>query len=390
MHNPLDNKIAIIVSSPMTVRVFLAHQIDALSQCYKVTVIANMEDEAADILDNLPENVTIHSIPIQRQIRLVADLKALWLLWRFFRDEKFDLIHSVSPKAGLLSMMAGWLARIPFRLHTFTGQIWATRSGFSRLLLKSMDRLIVAFSTTILVDSFSQQHFLIEQGVLKTGDSLVLGEGSISGVDVERFSPDLEQRSVIRDELEIGDHTFMLLFVGRLKRDKGVMELVEAFSKLRKKYVDAVLVVVGEDEENLKQSMTRGLLEERDRVHFISFTKTPEHYMAAADLFVLPSYREGFGTVVIEAAACGLPAVVSRIYGLTDAVVDGETGLFCEARSVDTLCQSMEILAFDERLRLFYGKQALQRARKSFSQNQLTTELVGLYQVLLNIRGEQL
>lgn len=383
MQSQSDRRIAVVVSSPMTVRAFLAHQIQALAQHYTVTVIANLEEESQGELGNLPYNVTIHSIPIQRQIHPMADLKALWLLWRFFRGEKFDLIHSVSPKAGLLSVIAGWLARTPHRLHTFTGQVWATRSGFARAILKLMDRLIALFASTILVDSPSQRNFLVQQGVVKAADSMVLEDGSISGVDVERFHPDVERRSAIRAELGIEDSAFLVLFVGRLKRDKGVMELAEAFVQLRAQRTDAVLMMVGPDEENLQQQLIDELGDASGQAHFIPFTKTPEHYMQAADLFVLPSYREGFGTVIIEAAACGVPAVASRIYGLTDAVAERESGLLFEVRSVDGLAQAMQRLALDEELCRYYGQQALKRTREHFSQQLLTGALLSLYAELL-------
>ena len=334
---------------------------------------------AQEVLENLPNNVTINSIPIKRQIRLVDDLKALWLLWRFFRREKFDLIHSVSPKAGLLSVTAGWLARTPNRLHTFTGQVWATRSGIVRVVLKLMDRLIAIFSTTILVDSPSQRDFLVQQGVVRPIDSLVLEKGSISGVDVERFHPDAKWRTTIRKELGVNDSAFLVLFVGRLKRDKGVIELVDAFVRLRQKRADALLVMVGPDEEGLQKVLSDEMGDNADSVHFIPFTKVPEHYMAAADLLVLPSYREGFGTVVIEAAACGVPAVASRIYGLSDAVEEGESGLLCEVYSVESLAEAMEKMALDEVLRMRYGQQALKRAREHFSQQHLTDVLLTLY-----------
>jgi len=387
MQDRSPKRVAIVVSSSMTVRVFLSHQLQALAERYTVTVVANMEGAVPEVLDNLPPNTAVYPIPIERQIRPLADLKALWLLYRFFREEKFDLVHSISPKAGLLSTVAGWLARIPRRLHTFTGQIWATRSGISRAVLKFMDRLIATFATTVLVDSPSQQRFLVQQGVTQTKGSIVLAEGSISGVDVNRFHPDMQQRSAIRSELKINEEAFLVLFVGRLKRDKGVMELVEAFVRLRRKRADAMLLLAGPDEENLKQALMDRLGESIKHVHFIPFTKRPEYYMMASDLLALPSYREGFGTVVIEAAACGVPAVASRIYGLTDAVAEGETGLLFEAGDVDTMVEAMEKLALDGKLCDRFGRQARQRARELFPQQRLTDALIELYQDQLQDEG---
>ena len=223
---------------------------------------------------------------------------------------------------------------------------------------------------------------MVEEG------AVVLEGGSISGVDCVRFHPDPEQRGRIRKQLGIGDHLFMVLFVGRLKRDKGVIELAKAFVRLRQKRADTAMVVVGPDEESLQQGMRDQLGECEEVVHFIPFTKYPERYMAAADLFVLPSYREGFGSVVIEAAACGIPSVASRIYGLTDAVEDGVSGLLVTVQDVDELAAAMLRLAEDDEMRNRLGAQALKRARTVFSQQRLTDSIDKLYCSLLYGRSD--
>ena len=381
MQHRFPKKIAIVVSSPMTVSVFLRHQISVLADLYEVTVVVNLTGVEEQSL-RLPNNVVVHHLPIQRQIGIRGDLKALLMLRRLYVSSQFDIIHSVTPKAGLLSMMAGWMAHVPIRIHTFTGQVWAVRAGIVRRILRFMDKIIVGLSTNILVDSFSQRDFLIGEGVLSIDEGGVLGEGSISGVDIQRFVPSARLRSALRQKLCLDENTFMMLFVGRLKVDKGVMELADAFSRLWNQYKEVSLVVVGSDEDDAHAEMTKRLGSAEEAVRFVSFTEKPETFMAAADLFVLPSYREGFGTVIIEAAACGVPAVASRIYGLTDAVLDGESGMLFDVRDVDEMTESIEKLFLDRELCRDLGEKARSRAVTHFSQDNLTNELVSFYKRL--------
>ena len=282
----------------MLARVFLAHQINELVDLYDITIISNLNGNRS-ILDNISSKVHIINLPIERNINLYADLKALFLLTSLFYKNRFSLVHSVSPKAGLITAIAALIAHIPYRLHTFTGQVWVTKRGASRYFLKFLDKIIVTFNTNILVDSLSQQDFLIAEGILLKKSSIVLGLGSISGVDINRFQPSKVHRGLIRNQLNIKDDNLIFLFVGRLKREKGVFELVKAIKSIRENHDNIILLIVGPDEEGLKQQIIEKLGANKDLIRFINFTKIPEQYMAASDVFVLPSYREGFGSVVI-------------------------------------------------------------------------------------------
>jgi len=378
----MDNKIAIVVSAPMFARVFLAHQINTLVELYDVTVITNLNGNSS-ILDNISNKVNIINLPIERKINLFADLRALFLLISIFYKNEFSLVHSVSPKAGLLTAIASWISRVPNRLHTFTGQVWMTKKGMSRWFLKLLDKIIVTLNTSILVDSFSQQDFLIKEGVLSQDLSIVLGSGSISGVDVNRFQPSKIHRNIIRKQLNIKDDCLIFLFVGRLKREKGVFELVEAFKNVSKRHDDVALLIVGPDEEGLKQELISRLEGHKEFVRFVDFTKTPEQYMAASDIFVLPSYREGFGSVIIEAASCGLPSIGSNIYGLSDAIKVGETGLLVSVRSSKLLEKAMLKLVNNDKMCNEMSLNARRRVTHNFSQDEITLKILQLYKRLI-------
>lgn len=386
MPSRLNKRIAIIASTPMTLRVFLLHQVCELALHYKLTLVTNMDAGDFGLIKKLPSNIEVHHIPIKRDINAYSDLKAFWLMLLFFSKNKFDLTHSVTPKAGFLSVTAGFFARVPHRLHTFTGQVWATKTGPVRLMLKFMDRLLIFFATTVIVDSFSQNEFLIQEKILKIEQGLVLADGSISGVDLERFRPNAKARNLVRANLGFCDDVFMLLFIGRIKRDKGVLDLINSFLLLRKSSQDTCLILVGPDEEGLQHELIEKLGHEADHVRFVPFTEVPESYMAAADLFVLPSHREGFGSVVIEAAACGVPAVATRIYGLSDAIEDGVSGVLFDVKNVEALAIALEKFAMNRKTTIEFGLRAQKRAREKFSQQRLTSSVVSLYEKLLGVK----
>jgi glycosyltransferase involved in cell wall biosynthesis len=374
-------RICIVVAAELTVRAFLLDHLRALSAGHDVTVVANFDDMA--LLERAHISAEAVRVPIERKISIVRDTGALLRLFRLFRSRRFDAIHTITPKAGLLGMIAGALAGVPVRTHTFTGQTWATAAGPSRMLLKTVDRVLAAFATGLLADSASQRDFLVAEGIVGAGRIGVLGPGSISGVDLGRFRPDEEARAAVRAELHVPAGAFVFLFIGRLNTDKGVLELAEAFARLARGTPGTHLLVVGPDEEQMRPRMEVILGAMAARTAFVEFTPRPERFMAAADVLCLPSYREGFGSVIIEAAAVGVPAIASRIYGVVDAIEDGETGLFHDPRDVDGLVAAMERLVGDPALVKKLADGARARAAAEFSKERITREMVGFYSTAL-------
>lgn len=375
----MKEKICIVVSSAMTVNAFLQEPIRRLCECYDVYVALNFNQ--GETLRGLESLVTVLPVVIERKISPWRDVAALWELVKLFRRHQFKLVHSVTPKAGLLAMTAAFLAGIDTRIHTFTGQVWVTRSGMARWFLKSIDRLIALLTTHTLVDSASQRQFLLDEGVLSHTRSSVLAHGSISGVDVSRFKPDADARNRIRLELHIPDDDTIFLFLGRLNRDKGVLDLAAAFAGMDDARVH--LLVVGPDEGLLRPKIQQITSGHAERVHFVEFTTLPEEYMAAVDVLCLPSYREGFGSVVIEAAATGIPAIGSRIYGVVDAIAENYSGLLFEARDVAALKTCLSALANDRTRRIQLGRQAHERALAEFSSERLAAAWLEFYRARL-------
>lgn len=372
-------KLCFVATIPDVVYSFLKEPIRASAEKWTVKIISN--PERAELLDGL--DAQFIPLLIQRKVSPWRDLLIFLQLVMLFRRERFDLVHSIMPKTGFLSMLAGWLTGVPIRLHTFTGQVWATKRGWKRGALKFFDKLIVLFATQVLVDSPSQRDFLVAEGVLPQGKGIVIGCGSICGVDERRFHPDAQAKNAVRAELDIGLEQTVLLFLGRLNRDKGILELAAAFADIASQRADVVLVLVGA-EENVPFTRVQEICGgHRGRLRRISFTPDPERYMAAADIFCLPSYREGFGQVIIEAGASEVPAVASHIYGITDALEDGKTGLLFPVGDVAAFTQALLRLIADRELRQRMGSAARVRALELFSSQKITAEILGLYSELL-------
>lgn len=375
-------KIAFVVAIAGTAQAFLKDHMSYLVKEYDVHLVANFKPEEKVEYEEL--GVTCHDAPIQRSIKLGADLKALFELRKLFKKEKFDSVHSVTPKAGLLTSIAGWMARVKKRVHIYTGQVWATRKGVMRAILKMMDRAIALFDTDILVDGEGQRQFLIKEGVLKESNSSVLANGSIAGVKLERFVISEETRQLERDKLGLKDEDVCFIFMGRLNHDKGIGELYEAFNKLIPDCPNAKLVLYGHDEEGYDpkaesySNIKRGV-----NYFYPGHTSAPFASLQAGDVFVLPTWREGFGMSVLEAQGLALPAITSDAYGVVDATLEGQTALRCKVDDPEGLCRCMKVYYDNPEMRRQHGLAGRKRVEESFVGSKVSEAWVDFYHKLL-------
>lgn len=368
-------RIAIVASAEMTIRAFFVGHIAALCQRHRVTVIVNGDDRR--FLEDYGLDVEVLLLRIERRIAPLADLRALLRLVRLFRVRHFDAVCSITPKAGLLTTVAAKLAGVPVRIHTFTGQVWATSQGARRALLKAFDRVIASSATHLLADSDSQREFLVAQGVVAPERIRVLAHGSICGVDIARFCPDGTSRDSVRRELGVAENDRLLLYVGRLVRDKGVLDLARAFVMLSAEHRPELhLLFVGPDEGGVGPELRRICGSHGLRLHIVAYSGQPERFMAAADVYCLPSYREGFGMTLMEAASVGVPGVGSRVYGITDAIEEGVTGLFHEPGNIASLASTLGQLLDHPDLRHAMGRAARERAARLFDRELVTAAFV--------------
>ncbi len=381
-------RVARVSTIPFFVVTQLRSQLEAIQQAGAELTVVSSEDELSGQI-KLIDGCFFEPVYIAREIRLMKDLSSLYKLYKLFKKQRFDIVHSTTPKAGLLCAIAGKMAGVPVRIHTFTGQAWVSMKGYKKVLLKICDKLTGLLNTQCYADSFGQREFLIQHKILSPSKLHVIGKGSLAGVDLQRFSPSLFtdlQKSQLKASLAIDESTIILLFVGRVTEEKGIFELIQALQLLLKDSQNVVLVIAGPFERQIEEPIKR--FAQRtcdDRVLFLGFHSNPEHLFSIADILCLPSYREGFGTVVIEAAAMGVPAVGSRIYGLSDAIIDGETGVLVEPKNPDELYKALNRLLSDEPLRQQMAKQAKARALAAFDCKKCSDLLINKYISLLGL-----
>ncbi len=364
MFNPKKRpKICIVSATPLPIHFFLREHIKHLALTNEVFVLTNLSNDAYVSFIEMP--ITVIQIRMNRQINLFSDLLSLVKLFKFFLAHRFDLVWGVGPKAGLLSMTAAKLAMVKKRLFIFQGEVWSSRKGFLRSLLKFLDSLTAKMATHLLAVGKAEASFLIDQGVVNQNEIQVLGSGSISGVSIKKS--DLN-RKLLRRELGIPYEAVLILFVGRIHPDKGILDLAQAFKKLKSKYENLHLMVVGPDEGALLQ-LKRLLVGFNDSFHLVGFSSDVNKFYQVADIYCLPSYREGFPISILEASANYLPIIASNIYGNKDAVIEGVTGLFYEVAEVDDLVIKIEQLICDSKLRSSLGRAGANYVRKQFDRN---------------------
>ena len=327
-------------------------------------------------------------VEIPRLLKPWKDLMALIRLINIFSKHKFDIVHSTTPKAGLLSSIAAFLARVPVRLHTWTGQQWVTLHGPLRWFCRSADKVIGILNTRCYADSESQRRFLVSEKIVAHDKIGVIGHGSLAGVDLKRFDPGRwspAEKQRLKQELSISSDSRVIVFIGRITRDKGVLELIAAFNKLLNLKYAADLLLIGPFDQECGGVSSINLTD-KDKcknIHYLGYAESPERYLSIADIFCLPSYREGFGTTVIEAAAMGIPAVGTRINGLVDAVADNETGILIPSHNDEALMGAIKKLLDDPDLLHKMGKAARHRCIQLFDADLVNKNLAKEYVRLL-------
>lgn len=291
------------------------------------------------------EGVDYRDIDMRREISPINDIRSLVRLIRLFRKERPDIVHANTPKGALLGLLAAWITRVPHRIYNVNGLRFETATGALRRLLIFMEKIACACANKVIPQSNGVADVVRREHITKK-PLKVLHNGSGNGVDITHFDPELPE--VIKKAKEIrGDFSGLsFVFVGRLVGDKGVNELVVAFDRLSKEFSDLRLFLVGPKEEKLDplKPETLQMIENNPRISAVGKQSDVRPYLTASDIFVLPSYREGFPNVVLEASAMGLPCIVSDVNGATDAIQDGINGLIVAKRDTETLYKAMRKL----------------------------------------------
>lgn len=289
--------------------------------------------------EGIPTTLIPHLV---RPISLGNDLRALSELIRLFRREKPDIVHANTPKASLLGMVAAWICRVPHRIYTVTGLRFETSTGFMRWLLKTMERITCACATKVIPEGQGVKKTLYREHITSK-PMAVLHNGNINGIDLKHFdrTPEVVERAK-RIREEVGG-SFSYLFVGRLVRDKGVTELVDAFERVHIVHPETRLLLVGTQEPELDPlpDRTQRLIADNDAIIEAGWQDDVRPWFVASDLFTFPSYREGFPNVVIQAGALGIPSVVTDINGSNEVIIERKNGLIIPTRDTDALYRKM-------------------------------------------------
>jgi len=317
------------------------------------------------------EPVAIHTIPMTRRISPARDILALLRIARELLLLRPDVVHGSTPKGALLGMLAACLTRIPVRVYEIRGLPFLTATGLRRRLLRWTEKLTCALAHRVVCDSNSMLRIAVDEGFCTEGKGIVLLNGSCNGVDAaERFNPE-RYGPAIRSETRrchgVPDDAMILGFVGRLVKDKGVVDLWNAWLRLRESYPGLHLLLVGDFEsEDAVPATVSSALSKDQRVHITGWLDEVAPFYAAMDLLVLPTYREGFPYAPLEAAAMGVPVVATRIPGCTDVVQDGVTGVLVSTGDVDALTGAITAYLDDDTLRLRHGQAGRERALRDF------------------------
>ncbi|MCM1141248.1 MAG: glycosyltransferase family 4 protein [Muribaculum sp.] len=350
---------------------------------YNLCLVSSSGNEWKDIKDTYPD-VKCIEVPIERRMSVISDLKSVYYLVKVFRKERPDIVHSMTGKSGILSMLAARICGVPYRIHTFTGLLFPTAKGFSRFLFETVDKITCKCATHIIPEGEGVKNDLLKSRI--TNKTLkVLGYGNVKGIDLEYFDKNDEIIKLAK-ELNTNDY-FTFVFVGRLLGDKGINELIEAFVMLEKEFNNVQLILVGPDEQSLDplSEETNFQIKTNPHIKAVGAQKDVRVFYAAADVAVLPSYREGFPNCVLEAGAMGLPQIVTDINGSREIINHEENGLIVPPQEVTPLYEAMKRMILDKELLKNCASNARHMISSRFEQNYVKQCLLEYYREITSI-----
>lgn len=343
-------KLIRITTVPISLNKLLEGQLRFMKDYYEVLAVSAGPDTELEEV-GVREGVPTKLVAMTRSITPLQDLKAVWQLYKLFKKEKPHIVHTHTPKAGTLGMLAAKLAGVPHRLHTLAGLPLLEATGGKRKLLNAVEKATYACATHIYPNSFGLKEIIIQEQFCKPAKLKVLGNGSSNGIDTSSFNPEnfsAQQNQEVKHSLGIHPNDFVFIFVGRLVGDKGIYELVKAFSQLETP--NAKLLLVGPFESELDPLLPDTFLtmQTNPNIILVGFQSDVRPYFAISDCLVFPSYREGFPNVVMQAGAMGLPSIVTDINGCNEIIVEGENGAIIPVKNVASLVEAMQKMCSDK------------------------------------------
>ncbi len=378
-------KLIRITTVPESLDKLLEGQLKFMSNHFEVVAVSSPTAKLYEVSEK--EQVRVFGVEMTRKITPLKDLRAIWKLYRFLKTEKPEIVHTHTPKAGLVGMIAAKLANVPIRLHTVAGLPLMEASGLKRTILNWVEKFTYKLANKIYPNSFGLKEFIVDQKFCKEKKLKVIGSGSSNGINTEYFDSTLiseKQKLELKNSLGITSEDFVFVFVGRLVRDKGVNELINAFELFSKKS-NFKLLLIGDFEKTLDplDPSTISKIKESKNIIFVGFQKDVRPYFCISDCLVFPSYREGFPNVVLQAASMGIPSIVSDINGCNEIITHGKNGMLIKNKNLNELHNSMiEITSKFER----YKKNNLlniENISQKYSQKNFWKLILKEYKILL-------
>lgn len=378
------NKIIRVATIPISLNILLKNQFIFLNKYFDVTAISSSGKDLAELQNR--EKVKVKVIEMKREISIFKDFIALRELYLYFKKEKPMIVHSITPKAGLLSMIAAKLAGVPIRMHTFTGLIYPTKKGFMKVLLIKMDKLLCYCATNVYPEGSGIKKDLLDYNITRKPLKL-LANGNVNGVDLEYFDSSLfsfAHREQLKKQLSINYGDFVFIFVGRLVKDKGINELVESFINLKNPSFKLLLVGSYEQDRDPLLAKTLHIILTNENIISVGFQPDVRGFLAIADVLVLPSYREGFPNILLQSGAMDLPSIVTDINGSNEIIINNENGIIIPVKNVLVLQNSMNKMFKDNIFRNKLKKNARKLISDRFQQKIVLEALLEEYQNLEN------
>ena len=340
-------KLIRVTTVPLSLEKLLENQARFFSKHFDITLVSSDKNKLQEIANN--QGVDYFPLGLTRKITPLQDLLCLIRFTFFLRQEKPHFVHSHTPKAGIIGMLAAYIARVPVRMHTVAGLPLIEATGVKRWVLNNVERLTYFFATHVYPNSKGLQDFIIQHEFCDQQKLKILGAGSSNGIDTSYFDPKqitTNQKHALKAKLNIEPTDYIFSFVGRLVGDKGINELIQAFAAVSKKHTAAKLILVGHTETDLDPLLPETIhsIEFNENIIEVGFQKDIRPYLAITDAFTFPSYREGFPNVVLQANAMGIPCIVSNINGSNEIIKNGNNGLIVPLKDVETLHQKMSLL----------------------------------------------
>jgi glycosyltransferase involved in cell wall biosynthesis len=368
-------KIIIISTVPISLAFLIKGLPKYLSRFYDVKLVSSSSPLNHEISEY--EGIKIKAIEMTRQITPIQDLKALYKLYKYISYENPNIVYTFTPKAGLLGMAASFLTRVPVRIHNVVGLPMMEANGVKLIVLKFIEKLTYFLSTKVFCNSFGLQKYINNN--LTSLPITVVGQGSINGVDTEYFKNkhNKEEELEVKNTYNISKDDFVITFIGRLVKDKGINELVESFIILLKKYPNLKLLLVGVYEDNLYKidKETEQLINESNAIITAGFQQDTRKFLSITDLFTLPSYREGLSNSLIEAGSFGVPLLATDIIGNNEVIENNVTGLLVKMKDVSSLTNGIEKFISDKKFYSYIKNNVRGEIIKKYNQNYFWKEL---------------